>query len=637
MFIDEFPVACKFSLKIIRNVARALHLPCIVASTNARIKNLLGISLETRSRGQDSLYPWVKVVFKLPHANGKIVSSVIKVPIASSTTSNETISRSINLDEFVSVSSKKIIKATELFSLIGFTDLRANEISNLKNLFDFILSQSTTSLPGLSILALKILLDILSNMRASTSIIFSIEFVWEKLLREIFKKIRRLKKCFKPDSNPWLGIYASCSIFTFRTFKKYCRSGEIATQNVERHLFYYGEPASSQITVALETDESSELYLNRISWIDQCYFPRFDCDFFANLAALGSFTDENGRHFGIAHDLQRSIADVFYRFLGVFHAGDNIAGRNDSVLQEQLTYFCIANASHQSFNGKTNGLVALKEFAIQLQVYERAPVQVSISRNNFDDEEISFELEKFLSRVELPYFSPIPSDHLNASFRNQIKNFMKIGHLERLLVGKTFDIRFDFLIDNIKNNGYIECKFTDKPTGLATILKYVEKSIEWKCPLTFIVVHKLANQLKKPLDEFNETDALEEIDLEESDDKKKLRDKELEAKLKSTEVEIEENQEEKSIEIEITPREETKKSISSKKSKFSPLTPIERYINLINSKDINGNEFRINLYSFSVDSEINEPPVLKGHVLREVPDPQGIFVIIQTNFRTSKR
>ena len=66
LFLDEFPDNDNFSYVLfLRNLARVIGIPCVLAATNSNVANLVGISENFASR-QEPIQPWVKLITKLP-------------------------------------------------------------------------------------------------------------------------------------------------------------------------------------------------------------------------------------------------------------------------------------------------------------------------------------------------------------------------------------------------------------------------------------------------------------------------------------------------------------------------------------------------------------------------------------------
>ena len=105
VFIDEYPFSNE--LKFVRNLCRAVNLTCVLASTNAKVANLTGLSKRTGSRGE---YPsiWSVVIPNLPPIPvAAIENENKKFEIITERTCPEDKERMIKLIEYIKDQCKK--------------------------------------------------------------------------------------------------------------------------------------------------------------------------------------------------------------------------------------------------------------------------------------------------------------------------------------------------------------------------------------------------------------------------------------------------------------------------------------------------------------------------------------------------
>lgn len=154
IFLDEF--SGRPGLVFLRNLFRYLEISCIVASTNAKILNLLGVSYHTTSR---ILGPraWCLVFPRLP--------SISEDAIYKDT-------------EFVGSSNSAIQKATNISEVNG---------SKMKNLFEYLKAQCIVSRPGFATIIVNESIKSIENGN------FIFEDMFEGLLNSIYTRLNEKK------------------------------------------------------------------------------------------------------------------------------------------------------------------------------------------------------------------------------------------------------------------------------------------------------------------------------------------------------------------------------------------------------------------------------------------------------------
>lgn len=127
VFMDEFEI--DGGLVMFRNICRLINVPCLVASTNPRFVDLVGVSLESSSR-QDPSAVWCVAFPKLSNLSGEEVTKFF----------NE----EINFERFIELAKKVSIREEE----------------RMRQLLEFLKDQAIKSRPGISLFLFNALRDL---------------------------------------------------------------------------------------------------------------------------------------------------------------------------------------------------------------------------------------------------------------------------------------------------------------------------------------------------------------------------------------------------------------------------------------------------------------------------------------------
>ena len=135
-----------------RNLGRILGIPTVLASTNAKINNLLNLS--STSRTGDAI--WVNAIRKLPKSSIEAVMKVLNLH------NYLIINEVIDAGTSVAETPKYAIDAEGLLDSFNVTYDVMN-LESFKNLLALILKQSETCLPGIFFLIMNNLKEILES------------------------------------------------------------------------------------------------------------------------------------------------------------------------------------------------------------------------------------------------------------------------------------------------------------------------------------------------------------------------------------------------------------------------------------------------------------------------------------------
>lgn len=168
MFIDEFPSDHELILYL-RNVARTICLPVVLAATNAKIGNMVGTNKRFGSRGEKA-EPWVKLITKLPEANPFSLAKFCEFKCGEIV---------FTLENFLSGDSD-IVDVERLMEFMRI-NCSTNDLNGIKNLFKLLFSQAKTCLPGIIFLIFQNLDEIFQkSVEAESATNFS-DRIWKNI------------------------------------------------------------------------------------------------------------------------------------------------------------------------------------------------------------------------------------------------------------------------------------------------------------------------------------------------------------------------------------------------------------------------------------------------------------------------
>lgn len=167
------------------------------------------------------------------------------------------------------------------------------------------------------------------------------------------------------------------------------------------------------------------------------------------------------------------------------------ASSNNFKVQEEMVYWAIANASHQSFTGETGGV----DFLISLVNNVQCPSDNSPNPHMaaLKEQSIPEKLNLFLRKLTVPFLIP---DEPDSNLKSSFAEILKLGHCFRCPNNMGIDIGFDAIIDDHPIHCLVECKYDDNIDEKNFVIKYINKAKEMMSPLTFFVSFDLANDFQ---------------------------------------------------------------------------------------------------------------------------------------------
>lgn len=586
IFIDEF--GNQEQIVFLRDLCRVLRVSCILASTNARVSNMIQNSSKTSSSVRD---PWCEIIANLPSASFEGITNVTKI-------SDHSLEKERLLSEFILPDGS--VKVEELCEWMtnkrdALTDEQMKTVNEIVKL---VKTQSTTCLQGVACIAIEKLFKVVLPE------IFNGESfgIFDELIKEICKAMIERK--------PLKGIMKEFIFFSLNTFMLFpilvnAEKGEylegFAARSIDKHYYYFGatdEISSKFIPIKKkdgslyvgDADESLKLW---------SHFSQFEKDIFSHLALWRAIREKREGIYTVADIIKSHFDSNPSTFWNIHDL------KNSSNPQECLANLAIANASHLNLASPINAYSALKEFAVQVQI---CPSGQEILVNKAPD-----NLIKLLESFHLPYF--VPQDCFVPENLNEL---MSVGVTRRCSSDIGFDIEFQlFRKDSSETFGLIECKNKEEAASRSSILEYVFKATNKKCPLTIQLCRKVGPSLLTARS-FNE---FEEVIPEKSNSDTKT--------VSADSVQEQKIEDHTSPEAAEDPKVVKKAKVAKVKLNFEQML-----VNARQKKTIEpDNLFAMNIYSITADQD-----QLKFNTLYECgSSPDGVFVVVESNCTLSPK
>jgi hypothetical protein len=160
---------------------------------------------------------------------------------------------------------------------------------------------------------------------------------------------------------------------------------------------------------------------------------------------------------------------------------------NDFKAQEIMTYWSIGNASHQNFNGQTRGVDFFLDFFKNIQILD------SHSLDELKELRLPKKLEYFLNTLTIPYLLPeTPSN----DFKSSLAGLCDFDVVYRCSNSSGMDVGFYLRRHGQYFPAFVECKYRDKPQGLSEIKSYIDTAKSENSVLTFFVAKEIHDNLK---------------------------------------------------------------------------------------------------------------------------------------------
>ena len=252
VFIDDFPRLkddpnriCR-KIEFLRNLSRVANLPSLLCGTNSDANNL-PIDNDVRfSSYAEGSKKWVKVLVKLISACMKSLCCNLK-------------SGSLAMSNFVSSDGSSFNIDSFFTALIGNDSEKfpVAETNKAKKLLAFVFEKSKFGLPGIVYSSVKFIFEYLIAVKNGES---QLETLWSLFAQNLLECITIRKKglCRKKY------LLASVHILTLPNYIKAANEiGEIASEKVNEHFFYFGKENDYSFDLFIKNTDSSTISINR--------------------------------------------------------------------------------------------------------------------------------------------------------------------------------------------------------------------------------------------------------------------------------------------------------------------------------------------------------------------------------------
>ena len=472
-------------IKFLRNVVRCLVLPCVLSSTNSYkvVSDIFNMKSDSTINGRRFIL--VNAIHRLLATNLKGITERIKVK-----------SKSKLADYVCDDYSLKICEDSAI-CLLQDLNVKCDDENKEKlvKIWNFMISQSKTCLQGSSYYAFYFFIQALKSYK--TKSLNSCAF-WNNICKNLHLKFKdRKQKAFEND-----GKFFSLRMFS--TNKKFAEDqvkpkkgnkktstekekeeeenegSALVRNSIDHHFFHFGN--QNEPSVIKFGHDKVGLTLNRESYPLRSHFLPFGKDTFTSFALWNNIPNADG-------DYKCTVASIVQGYInslvGIF--ASPAASSNDFRAQEVMSYWAIANASHQNFNGKTKGVDFFFNFFKNIQVHD------TLDFAEFDNMNIPTSLESFLNSLSIPYLIP---ERPSAEFKSSLAGLCDFGVVYQCPNSASMDIGFELRRDGRTCDAFVECKYRDTSQGKMDITKYINNAKAKNSVLTFFVVYKLHDDLK---------------------------------------------------------------------------------------------------------------------------------------------
>ena len=487
VFIDEYNSECSGLIKLLRNLSRILGLPCILASTNAKINNLLNVSSASAS---SEIEIWVNGIRILPKANLRAIF------------------HNLGWGDFINNENLEF----NLKELLDTLNIRydGQALRQLENLVKLMKNQCETCLQGVAIIVFQELKHKLVGQQEKQ---LDVKDIWKDILIKLRSRLQRRK----PLAFENVGRYHTLAMMTSYQMilagdtqidNQPTPTSEIVLETINQHYYFFGR-ITDPVVIPFG------YYGNQLSFKDHLYM---SCShfklFFENvLFCLAMWIGVQADQVGSAGDVidyykGDSIASIVSEYILKLRnsSRNREAAKNNFSSQECVIHWALCSSTAKRFSNLNPGFVLLKHFIFNVQINENTVFAIKNFNIGIDpnikmigfNHEINFssslKLETFLSRIEIPQL--LPSEIVTNEIREVLNGLCHIGGCNRLADGEGIDIEFDLFFDGIPKKGYVECKYSDVNLGKSKVLEYVIKSRTKNSPFSMIVTFSMQKCLK---------------------------------------------------------------------------------------------------------------------------------------------
>jgi hypothetical protein len=251
-------------------------------------------------------------------------------------------------------------------------------------------------------------------------------------------------------------------------------------KSIDYHFYHFGDEDSPSV-IQFGHDEVG-LTLKKMPYKIRSHFTPFYKDSFTSFALWNNDPNYNDTNLCTV----ASITQNYVNCLEVLPVNAS-AESNDFRAQEIMTYWSIANASHLSLNGTTGGAQFFLNFFKNIQILD------SHSLDELKELRLPRKLQYFLNTLTIPYLLP---EEPSNDFKSSLAGLCDFDVVYRCPNSSGMDVGFYLRRHGQYCPAFVECKYRDKPQGLSEIKPYVGTAKRKNSVLTFFVAKKIHDNLK---------------------------------------------------------------------------------------------------------------------------------------------
>ena len=471
VFLDEITTITEPRIKLLRNLCRVLGLPSVLASTSAKVMNLLNVN-SASAINEKSI--WVHAIRTLPPANLKGIFHLF------------------HWNQYIELNGYLNLKMILADLNIQYED---TEFNQLQNLVWLMIKQSETCLQGVSLIFFKALKDGLEAQRGNQ---LDVKIIWKQSLNFLRYKL------FKRKPRAFNGIGQFHTLAMMSNYQMICENenkiksepgptSDIIFETINQHFYFFGRTID-KIVIPLAYNGGS-LILDAKFYEICSHFKLFHENLFFCLAMwLRDSVWLNASKV-------RSIASIYCEYgQKLRHLSKNIrALKNDSSAQECVIHWGLCNSTFKDFSNLNPGFPFLTRFIENIQVDELNFSGLS-KKHKIDrfNGQINFDscsnLEAFLSKIQIPQL--LPCEIMTGEIRDKLKGLCLFGECNRLPDPVGIDVEFDLFFNGNPFKGFVECKYIDTNIEKSTVLDYIIKTCKRNSPFSMIVTYSMQKCLK---------------------------------------------------------------------------------------------------------------------------------------------
>ena len=390
VFIDEFHRDLQGNMKLLRNIVRCLVLPCVLSSTNATVSNMLNLKSGSSLSGENRI--WVNGICRLFVVELKsIFERVEAVPKAQVLAESDGTIMEIPAKYLIEFVDEKFGLKVEILGALGISCNEDNKAKLLK-IWNFLLSQSETCLQGASLYSFNELITLLKSYSQK-------DLDCNALWKEILLKVHQIFILRKSDAFKGNGKFYSLRMMS--TNQKFTETEDdernlmlsdevgfgssLVRNSIDQHFYHFGAEVDPNVMSFEFTD--GYLKLGGRDYDIKSHFLTFEKDTMTSMILWYDLV--KGKE-----SIASIVRDFTGKLVGIFPNPN--ASSNDFRTQEVMSYWTLANASHQNFHGTTSGIDFFCDVVKNLQILSD---NVSLRSLLFNDLSIPEGLNTFLKAI----------------------------------------------------------------------------------------------------------------------------------------------------------------------------------------------------------------------------------------------